>query len=91
MVILMLLSLVFAVEGGEFSTWDWLTLRDQEAAERAAVARLQHEVDSLQKLAAAVERDPRLQERIAREAFGMIAKGEYLYRLVPTDTVSGNP
>ena len=30
------------------------------------------------------------QERIAREEFGMIRPGEFLYRLVPADSVSGD-
>jgi hypothetical protein len=41
-------------------------------------------VDSLERLARAIERDPRVQERVARERFGMLRKGEFLYRLVPT-------
>ena len=40
-------------------------------------------VDSLEKEAVAIERDPRVQERVAREAFGMIREGEFLYRIVP--------
>jgi hypothetical protein len=35
-------------------------------------------------VATAIERDPRMQERVARERFGMLRKGEFLYRLVPT-------
>jgi cell division protein FtsB len=42
-------------------------------------------VDSLERAAVAVERDPRVQERIAREEFGMIRKGEFLYKLVQPD------
>ena len=30
--------------------------------------------------------DPRVQERVARESFGMIRRGEYLFRIVPGDT-----
>ena len=81
----------FALQGGEYSTLDLLQLRKQEQAEGLAVDRLQHIVDSLEKLAVALEKDPRMQERVARERFGMIKKGEFLYRLVPTsvpDSVS---
>jgi hypothetical protein len=42
-------------------------------------------VDSLERLAIAIESDPVMQERVARERFGMLRKGEFLYRLVPTD------
>jgi cell division protein FtsB len=78
--------LYFAVQGGEYGTTDLLALRRQEADERAQVERLKLVVDSLQRAAVAIERDPRTQERVARERFGMIRRGELLYRLVPADT-----
>jgi len=79
---------VFALGGGEYSTLDWLELRRQERAETEAIARLEVEVDSLAKYAERVKTDRRLQERIAREDFGMIRKGEFLYRIV-TDSLDG--
>ncbi len=48
------------------------------------MVRLQQLVDSLTKAAIAIELDPRVQERVARERFGMMKKGEFLYRLVPS-------
>ena len=50
------------------------------------ITELQHQVDSLRKVAAGLEKDPRTQERVAREEFGMIRKGEHVYRLVPADS-----
>ena len=50
------------------------------------MARLKLVVDSLDRAADAIERDPRVQDRVAREAFGMIRKGEHLFRLVPGDS-----
>jgi cell division protein FtsB len=82
----LLFALYFAVQGGEYGTTDLLALRRQESSERSQVQRLRHVVDSLQRAAAAVERDPRVQERVARERFGMIRRGELLYRLVPADS-----
>jgi cell division protein FtsB len=83
-------AIYFALQGGEYGMLDLLQLRREEAEEQGNVARLQHMVDSLGQLAEAIERDPRMQERVARERFGMIKKGEFLYRLVPSDTsVSG--
>lgn len=83
-------ALYFALQGGEYGTFDLLQLRRDEAEEQADVRRLQRLVDSLTKAAVAVELDPRVQERVARERFGMIKKGEFLYRLVPSnDSVSG--
>jgi cell division protein FtsB len=77
-------ALYFALQGGEYGTLDLLQLQREEKEETASVARLQAVVDSLTKAALAIERDPRVQERVARERFGMIKKGEFLYRLVPT-------
>ena len=78
--------LYFGIQGGEYATTDLLALRRQEASERAQVQRLRLAVDSLQKEAVAIEHDLRTQERVARERFGMIRRGELLYRLVPGDS-----
>jgi cell division protein FtsB len=75
--------LALAVWGGEYSTADWLTMRHQLADERDKVAALQVEVDSLAKAAKDLETNPAVQERVAREEFGMIRDGEILYRVVP--------
>ena len=81
-------AVYFAVQGGEYATTDLLQMRTNVANEAAAVARLERLVDSLEKAARAVERDPRTQERVARESFGMIRRGEFLYRLVPGDSTA---
>jgi cell division protein FtsB len=78
--------LYFGIQGGEYATTDLFALRRQEASERAQVQRLRLVVDSLQKEAVAIEHDLRTQERVARERFGMIRRGELLYRLVPGDS-----
>ena len=75
--------LALAVWGGEYSTADWLTMRRQLGDERDKVAALQVEVDSLAKAAKDLETNPAVQERVAREEFGMIRDGEILYRVVP--------
>jgi len=87
-VMVVVLALFFALQGGEYSTWDWWRLRGQEREEKAAVADLNRAVDSLEKVLKGVQTDPRVQERIAREQYGMIRKGEFLYRLVPADSGS---
>ena len=69
--------------GGEYSTLDWLTMRRQLAEERATVAELRVEIDSLVRVARDLETNPAVQERVAREEFGMIRPGEVLYRVVP--------
>jgi len=78
-----------AFQAGEYGMLDWLKLRSQLAEERRAVRDLEHQLDSLQRLAHALETDPAAQERAAREQFGMIRKGELLYRLVPKVDAGG--
>jgi cell division protein FtsB len=80
-------ALYFAVQGGEYGTTHLLQLRREAAEEQAQVDRLQHLVDSLEGAARAIQHDPRTQERVARESFGMIRRGEFLYRIVPGDSV----
>jgi cell division protein FtsB len=74
---------VFALLGGEYSVFDLVTLKRQAREEASRVVQLQRTVDSLAAAARAIERDPRVQERVARESFGMIRDGEFLYKLVP--------
>ena len=75
--------LALAAWGGEYGTADWITIRRQLADERAHVAALRVELDALAKLATDLETNPAVQERVAREQFGMIRDGEVLYRVVP--------
>ncbi len=74
-------GLFFAIQGGEYSTMD---LWRQRARKRSIIAQtdtLTRVVDSLKKVAKAVETDPATQERIAREEFGMVrGDKEILYR-----------
>ncbi|HZM25911.1 MAG TPA: septum formation initiator family protein [Gemmatimonadales bacterium] len=86
----LLAAVVFALQGGEYSTRDLFKLESQVASEAAEVARLQEVVDSLTRAAVAIERDPRVQERVARESFGMIRKGEFLYKIVRPDSAAGH-
>ena len=79
-------ALYFAIQGGEYGTTHLLELQRDVAREETQVARLKQIVDSLEAAARAIQRDPRTQERVARESFGMIRKGEHLFRIVPADT-----
>jgi cell division protein FtsB len=72
-----------AVLAGEYSTIDWLQVRSQLAQERDSVESMRAQVDSLARVARALENDPVTQERAAREQFGLIRNGEILYRIVP--------
>lgn len=84
----LLFALYFGVQGGEYATTDLLQLRKEEAREREQVVLLKRMVDSLKRAAIAIEQDPRVQERVARESFGMIRRGEFLFKLVPGDSGS---
>ena len=86
-----LAAAAFALLGGEYSTFDLVTLKRQARGEAVRVAELRRTVDSLGLVARAIERDPRVQERVARESFGMIRDGEFLYRLVQPDSVPRRP
>ena len=74
-------ALWFAVEGGEFTTWDLFTQRREKARLKAQNDSLKLVVDSLKKYEDKLEHDPATQERIAREVFGMVrGDKELLYR-----------
>jgi cell division protein FtsB len=79
-------AVLFGLFGGEFGTFDWLELRRQEREEREAIERLTAEVDSLRRFARRLETDRKLVEQLARENFGMIRQGEFLYR-IETDSL----
>ena len=73
--------LFFAVQGGEWGTLDLLSQRTRMARLEQNVDSLQHVVDSLKQYRKRLDTDPALQERIAREEFGMVrGNKELLYR-----------
>ena len=79
--VVLLAVLAFALQGGEYGTSDLLTLRDRRARLVRRIDSLEKAVDSLEKYRRAIASDPRLQERIAREEFGMVrGDKELLYR-----------
>ena len=74
-------ALLFAVQGGEYSTVDLLRQRRERAQLVQSIDSLTRVVDSLRRYRERVLRDPKLQERIAREEFGMVrGQKEMLYR-----------
>ena len=75
-------AIVFAVQGGEYSTMDLWRQRQYKRQLVAETDSLQRQVDSLRREAKAVLTDRATQERIAREQFGMVrGDKEILYRL----------
>ncbi|HEU5050928.1 MAG TPA: septum formation initiator family protein [Gemmatimonadales bacterium] len=80
-VVVLLLLAFLAVQGGEYTTGDYFELKRRLAVAEQEAARLAAAVDSLKRMEKAVLTDPAVQERIAREEFGMIRSGEYLYKV----------
>jgi len=82
--------LVYAVQGGEYSTTDLLRQRAKAAALRREIVSVGRSVDSLKVLAHAIATDPAVQERIAREQFGMVSgHKERVYRFAAPDSARG--
>ena len=75
-------AVYYVVWGGEYSALDLLRIEERQEEARLRLAEARVEVDSLRALATALERDPATIEAVARERFGMIRKGELLYRFV---------
>jgi cell division protein FtsB len=75
-------ALLFAIEGGEYGTRDLMRQRQRKARLTVAIDSAQRIVDSLRRYEHRLESDAALQERIAREEFGMVrGSKELLYRL----------
>jgi len=74
-------GLVFAIQGGQYSTMDLWRQRDRRTVLMSQTDSMAKLVDSLRKVAKAIQSDPVTQERIAREEFGMVrGQKEILYR-----------
>jgi len=81
----------FAINGGEYGTFDLIRQRREQTRLKAEIDSLTRIVDSLRRYKQQVLNDPRTQERIAREEFGMVRGKELLYRFadsVPSDSPS---
>ncbi len=84
-------AMFFALQGGEYSTRDLFRQRDRKEKMQVSLDSLQHQVDSLKALKKAIETDPAVQEKLAREEFGMVrGDKELLYRFVE-DSVAVQP
>ena len=84
----LLAALIFAIEGGEYGTRDLMRQKQRRARLALAIDSAQRVVDSLKRYKKRLETDPALQERIAREEFGLIrGDKELLYRIAEPDSV----
>ena len=80
-------AVYFALQGGEYSTYDLFRQRQRERMLLQMVDSLERDVDSLTSLKRLLDSDPATQERIAREDFGMIRDKELLFRFLDPDSV----
>jgi cell division protein FtsB len=88
LVAIVVVVVVYALQGGEYGTTDLAHQRARRRAMMAEIDSLQHQVDSLARLKKRLETDPALQERVAREEFGLVrGEKELLYRF--TDSTRG--
>ena len=72
----------FAIEGGEWGTVALLRQRAHSRALTDSEAAATRVIDSLERVKRQVESDPATQERIAREKYGYVRKGEVVYKVV---------
>jgi cell division protein FtsB len=85
------LAIYFALQGGEYSGLQLLELTRRVRAEQALVAELTREVDSLARVRKRVETDPAMQERMARELYGMLRPGEIEYTILKEPAPGSGP
>jgi cell division protein FtsB len=86
--VVVIAALVFAVQGGEYGTTDLIRQKQRRVQLVGSIDSLQQVVDSLKRYKVRLQTDPALQERIAREEFGMVrGDKELLYRFAePEDS-----
>ncbi len=80
------LALYFLVAGGEYSILEARRADAELVARRAEISAMRQEIDSLGHRIEALRNDDELLERVARERYGFIRDGEYLYRI--TDRIT---
>jgi cell division protein FtsB len=81
-----LFVLYFAIQGGQYGTFDlWKQRREKNALTRAndSLAKM---VDSLHRYRTQLDTDRALQEKLVRENIGMVRDKELVYQLGPPDT-----
>ncbi|NUO94492.1 MAG: septum formation initiator family protein [Gemmatimonadaceae bacterium] len=86
----------FAIQGGEYGTSDLWRQKERRARLIRTNDSLTRVVDSLRRYKRRLETDAALQERIAREEFGLVrGNKELLYRFAepgtPSDSVPRSP
>lgn len=75
------LALYFAVLGGDYSVFEARHAEARLAATRAEIGNVRHEIDSIRARIDSLHGSDEALERFAREQYGFIRDGEYLYRI----------
>ena len=84
--------LTYAIQGGEWSTLDLWRQKSRLVRIKHEVDSLSREVDSLKTYKQLLQSDPIMQEKVAREEFGMVkGKKELLYRFTEPDSGRKKP
>ena len=79
----------FAIQGGEYGTSDLLSVRSRIGDAKVAIDSLKRVADSLSLLKRDVMTNPAVQERIAREQFGMVrGDKELVFRVLRPDSAT---
>jgi cell division protein FtsB len=90
--IVVLTAIWFAVQGGQFGSWDLWKQRQEKRHVQHEIDSLQVRVDSLRKYRGRLDTDRELQEKLARENVGMVrGDKELLYILSPDSTAKKPP
>jgi cell division protein FtsB len=86
-----LIVIWFAIEGGQFGSWDLVKQRRGKRQLQHEIDSLQRRVDSLRKYRAQLDTDRALQEKLARENVGMVRGDKELLYLLSPDTTKKPP
>ncbi len=86
----LVLAVFFALDRGEFPLANYLQLRRQERAAESQLVTLRHAVDSLRAFRDSLANNPAVQERVARERWGMLRPGELVVTIPSPDSVGSD-
>ncbi len=75
------LAIYFAVLGGDYSVFESRQAEARLAARQAEIGAVRHEIDSIRARIDSLRLNDDALERFARERYGFIRDGEYLYRI----------
>ena len=89
--IAVLTAIWFAVQGGQFGSWDLWKQWNQKKELRQEIDSLQRRVDSLRRYRARLDTDRALLEKLARENVGMVRGDKELLYIISPDTAKKPP